>query len=458
MNNKGFFYYLQIVTRMSGFKKTLEKLTAKETLPQKEETTQNSNEINEITGFVHSNEVTLLKGVHKGVRGSVNEFHSGRYDFNKLESFYAPQSQYTHKTGEEIISKIPILYRLKLSNGQMIDVSVDFITEIVVYKTGNNKNGTLQLGNLVSKFEDINNIHKIDLNNTLTMQLSKLKLEKNNINDLNKLYISNNLPGNTNKIIAPIKLVENLSKYIVDDEFHFDNNNTQDTIEISSTDIVDTYFMVFQGEFIGKFGNVVEIFEPQYLIQKKMIEYSVSQNQIKKDRNGLVQIIKGKFKSDKLYNQNEYDYTPPHLLITLASNGLTITESTYNIGTASDPKFITRQITPNDVFYFDVKLKDYGIAEVKKLNQDGTFNATTLYEEEINQISFSDILETEPGFKWKYNNNNNYKINKEENDIIIEEEEKQEEENDIPDETEQNDYGDHQEQKEEPKQLKIKTD
>jgi hypothetical protein len=397
---------------MSGFKKTLQKLTETQT-PTHQPIAESSN--NEITGFIHGPQVILLKGMHKGVHGYVTDFHSGKYTFTVNETFYVPKSNYTKKAGEEIVSEVPILYRLNLVDGSILDIPAEFITEIVVYKTGNKKNETLQLGNVVSKTKNENIViespgntqrktstyvvKKINLeNDDLTMMMSELNFGSGGVIDLNKLYISNK------KVHAPIELVENLSKRIVNGEDfgHIFNNETD---HVFSQDILDRYFIVYQGEHIGKFGVNTEIFEPQFVIEKKKIDFSLGQALVKKDANETVKIVKGKLKSDRLYNPNEYEYSPPYLSITLSTNGRKVTESTYNIGTSYDPKFITRKITPNDVFYFDVKIRDLGVAEVKKINKDGTFDAIIkngyVYEE-VPNIPFKDVVDTEPGFKWKY--------------------------------------------------------
>lgn len=382
---------------MSGFKKTLQKLTAEVSKNQAD--TQPSTTSNEITGFIHAPEVTLLKGIHKGISGFVTSFHAGKYQFKTSETFYTPKSKYVRKPREEIVSEVPILYRLLLPDNTSLDIPVNSIAEIVVYKTGN----TLHLGNVLSSSGNENSVRKINLeNDNLIMAMSELNMDIG-IPDLNKLYISNNVPGNTNNVFAPIKLVENLSKRIIagNDFVHLFNN---ETIPVETTDILDRYFIVFQGNSIGKFGTVKTIFEPQYIIQKTQIDNIIGQGQVQKGPDGSVQIVKGKFKSDKIYNPDEYEYSPPHLSITLATNGRKVTESSYNIGTSYDPKFVTRKITPNDVFYHDVNIKNLGIAQVKRINKDGTFDAITkIALEDIANVPFSDVINTEPGFKWKYN-------------------------------------------------------
>ena len=172
---------------------------------------------------------------------------------------------------------------------------------------------------------------------------------------------------------------------------------------------------------------MTEIFEPQYLVQKKRQVFSVGQSAIKKENENL-RIVKGKFKSDRLFTRNEYEFVSPHLSIVLTTNGRKIMSSTYNVGTSDEPRFITRKITPNDVFYDDIKIVDAylqtSIVQVKKINNDNTFDAVTITGEEVPNVPFKDVVSLEPGFKWKYSDQ-----------TTTEESEQSEQKELIPDET-----------------------
>ena len=387
---------------MSGFKKILQKLTSDDL--------KNEGSIvppkNTIVGFNHGPYVTLISGVHKGVGGFVTDFHSGKYVMSVFENDYVPKSQYilNNKLDQEIIGEIPILYRLNLSElpQTVLDVPSPFITEVVVYKVG----PMLQVGNLVSTSPGSVTVKKINLeNDDLSMMLSDLNLKDSRqltLPDLDSLHISDK------NVHAPVELLEKLSMKIKqgsDLQHIFDN----EIVEVALTDLFGQYFIVYQGDAntIGKFGILSDIFEEQYIIRKKSTSFTIAQPQIQKDGD-FVKIVKGKFKSDKLFGPDEYVYCPPHLTITLNTNGRRVTDSAYNVGTPSEPRFVTRKITPKDVFYSDIKIKDaYGqvsVAQVQKVDiHSGTFDAILKAgSPAIKNIRFSDVVSLEPGFQWKY--------------------------------------------------------
>lgn len=142
---------------------------------------------------------------------------------------------------------------------------------------------------------------------------------------------------------------------------------------------------------VKTFGKVIKVTNPSVKVYG-YITVVLSPNQIKKIDNKYLQIVKGDYKSDKKY---EYIFTRSHLTVLLNSTGRKLSNHLVktNVGT-----YINRVILPSDVFYFDLltggaKVEVVGINDDNQISVKGT-------DGKLNNISFDDIQEYLPGFKW----------------------------------------------------------
>jgi hypothetical protein len=395
-----------------------------------------------IVGYFHGSNVMLIGGVHKGIQGEVTEFFPAKYSFDSLKSdtVYVPQT-HVLSTNEQIIGEVPVLYHIELDNGNFINLPAEMITEVIIYKSKKQKT---ELGHLVSTTKNSFTVQKINLTN-LNEMLANLQVEDKLSLDSNSSLLDEMLQVMSKKeIYKTIK--EKLSKKLKDGEDIAEIFNNE-TIEISPEAILSRVFFVYKGEHIGKYGKLSSVLEPMYLIERKSAVI-LTQSAVQKVGENL-KIIKGKYKSDRLYNNSEYVYLPPHLNITLNSNGRKITASTYNVGTSDEPKFVTRPITPNDVFYYDIKMVDdeneIVDAEVLRVNKNNTFDARKRTIEgfaDIPNVQFKDVVNLEPGFRWKYPKQTQIETESPvETEFVQEEETNNIEETDDVEDPESNDYG-----------------
>jgi hypothetical protein len=177
---------------------------------------------------------------------------------------------------------------------------------------------------------------------------------------------------------------------------------SSDHVEISKSDIVD-YFDVIVDKtdislktlepevyYYGKIVNVIPGYVQSINIPAKLVTYKPKQVQ---------KLSENSIKIDQKVYTN-FEYHPAHLSIEVG--GRLLKNTLFNIGTAESPRYIKRNITPNDVFYFDVRIHDTD-AQVISVNQDDTFNAKLLIGngfEIVNNLSKNDVQKMHSGFKW----------------------------------------------------------
>lgn len=107
------------------------------------------------------------------------------------------------------------------------------------------------------------------------------------------------------------------------------------------------------------------------------------------------------------------DYSPAHLSVTLSTNGRRISshvvrkrtkDGSYIIDEFNSPVFETSLISPSDVFYLDLVLKNGNYVQVNKILPNGNMAVTEKDSNTRNyvqrEISQDEIKELQPGFKF----------------------------------------------------------
>lgn len=214
----------------------------------------------------------------------------------------------------------------------------------------------------------------------------------------------------------------------------------------------------------GSIGEVIEYLPGFYLVEMqperiadglrvpaKFVKYKP--NQVQKISENSIRIL-----SDKENREYQnFEYHPANLVI--LSNGRRISSTMFNIGTSESPRFVKRNITPNDVFYLDVKVHNTDV-QVMSVNSDGTFNGKILVGSTfkiINNIRKDEVEEMYSGFKWLGGVGEHIpaEITETAEDIDLVSEEPIEEPTEEPEEAEEREisgYGDQEEQGQEEEQ------
>lgn len=151
-----------------------------------------------------------------------------------------------------------------------------------------------------------------------------------------------------------------------------------------------------RGTYKGYYGFVYEFypskFDVEIIIAGKPIKMTLMKNSIKDQKGNMVTIRNGPYANQSAKIVKKY---PPQLIIYLDAINKKVSDHMIKEGNS----YVTRPITPNDVFYLDIKLKNGKFFEVKDVLENDQF---TGFEQDIKEqrtISKDDIESFQPGFR-----------------------------------------------------------
>lgn len=333
--------------------------------------------------FTHGNNVIMIRGTHKGYYGHVNpdEFQPARYEIEIEETQYIPVNRYGNiEMGKEIqteygrsviVNKIPNLIEIEtLDKKSNLRFGESDLIRVVMYSEDN----LLKVGKLGNVYNKDNNLMceiipiNIGMINTEEEALQKLS-EVVKKDGLNELYM------NEKKQKCNMMNVKFPEYFIV----------------------ISKPGMSGEISYIGTIGRFLRVIPEQYLIKHKKIIFVMPSNikpkiGDKKIKGALVDIVKGAFKGKVGTIVKKYE---PRLTVYIEAAGKRVTEHYVKEG----DQFVLVPITPKDVFYMDLKLKNGNDFEVKDITSSGNFIGVERAKNfSTREISPDEVLMYQPGF------------------------------------------------------------
>lgn len=293
--------------------------------------------------FEHGHQVMMLNSYDKGNIGMVTEYYPG---------FYVVETEPEKTVYHEVPAFSTVLIEGPKNVGQRMTTMQSKVIRLVSLKDGS-------FGHVVAENEQSYTIHAI--------KQSGIKIEK---------------------------LLDLVIKKQV--------NISDEHIEVAKSDITNYYDVIIDRTDISLktlepevyyYGKVVHTI-PGYVestkIPAKLSSFKPKQVQ---------KLSENSIKIDQQVYRN-FEYHPAHLAI--ESNGRLLKHTLFNVGTSESPRYIKRDITPNDIFYYDVRVFGED-AQVISVNEDGTFNAKLLSGNNfqmVNNIDKKEVQKMHSGFKW----------------------------------------------------------
>lgn len=293
--------------------------------------------------FEHGNQVMMLSSYEKGNIGIVTEYYPG---------YYIVETEPEKIMYHEIPEFDTVLIEGPKNVGQKMTTLKSKIIRFVSLKNGS-------FGHVIAENDMSYTIHPINQNVKKIDELLTLLINK-------QVNVSNDH-------------IEVIKEDVTD---YFDIIVDRTDISIKTLEPEVYYY--------GKIVNVIPGYVQSTKIPAKLTSFKPKQ--VRKLSDNAIEV------NQKVYRN--FEYHPAHLAI--ESSGRLIKNTLFNVGTTEEPRYIKRNITPNDVFYYDVRV--FGIdAQVLSVNDDGTFNAKLLVGnkfEMVNNINKNEIQEMHSGFKW----------------------------------------------------------
>jgi len=329
--------------------------------------------------FTHGNNVIIKRGTYKGYYAFVYEFHPAKLQVEIEEEHYVsdlPEYGQDYK----VIKEIPQLYGINVNiNGKMQEIRMTTNTLMTVVAV--EINGSLQLANLVNK-------------NTTDCELRIIDLDEDLVTKINNMSIQDTKEETENQKIR--KLLDMLGEAIRKESLEGKEIIQCDRSLIRSPEY---YFVLYKSGnendpmYQGLYGTLTRIISPQYLVQhKKNILFAKSD--IQETGNNTIKIKNKSYKgmSGKIVARH-----PPTLTLYIDSLGKKVNSHVVQ----ENGVYLQRAITPNDVFYIDILLKNGNIFEVKQITDDKIIgiersNNTTFPKE----ISIGEVEAFQPGFSF----------------------------------------------------------
>jgi hypothetical protein len=293
--------------------------------------------------FEHGHQVMMLNSYDKGNIGMVTEYYPG---------YYIVETEPEKTVYHEVPAFSTVLIEGPKNVGQRMTTMQSKVIRLVSLKDGS-------FGHVVAENEQSYTIHAI--------KQSGIKIE-----ELLDLVIKKQV------------------------------NISDDHIEVAKSDITNYYDVIIDRTDISLktlepevyyYGKVVHTI-PGYVestkIPAKLSSFKPKQVQ---------KLSENSIKIDQQVYRN-FEYHPAHLAI--ESNGRLLKHTLFNVGTSESPRYIKRDITPNDIFYYDVRVFGED-AQVISVNEDGTFNAKLLSGNNfqmVNNIDKKEVQKMHSGFKW----------------------------------------------------------
>lgn len=333
--------------------------------------------------FTHGNNVIMIRGTHKGYYGHVNpdEFQPARYEIEIEEDQYIPISRYGDiEIGKEIqteFGKSTIMNRIpKLVEIEGIDKKMTLrfmesdLMRVVAYTEGDK----LRLAKLenVERTDNKLNCEIIPFN------IPSMKDEGDGLQQLSSVIKS----GNLNSIFE---------------------NKKSDRCDIMDVKFPEYYIVITKPNnetdqnYLGTFGRFTRVIPEQYLIKHKKTIYVMPSNikpkvGNKKIKGESVDVVKGAFKGKTGKIIKKYD---PRLVVYIEAAGKRVSEHYVKDG----DNFVLTPITPKDVFYMDLKLKNGNDFEVRDITESGNFIGVERGKNyRTKEITPEEVLMYQPGF------------------------------------------------------------
>lgn len=331
--------------------------------------------------FMHGKNVMMSCGEYKGYNGFVYEYFPTSVNFEIEEKVYTLVDKCGDKKlgdfigNSVIVDKIGKMYCIKNGNSE-IRLPTDYYARIVCFKDS----GVLKVGKVVNI---VCNVIESDFS------IGGKKYNHNQYDYIYELSVYN-MEYNTD-------VIEELLGRVVDKESNYDFVEKKSFIGINGVDV--NVYMVMKGEYAGKYGKSWKEIGEQYVILKKKTMI-VNKNLVDINDN-VVSVKKGMNKgaSGKLIS-----IEGACLYIRLDSIGRLITSHVVNVNNEN----INKKISPDDVFYIDLLLKNGNYMNVNSVvNRNGVYvykgienNSLEMRQVEVNE---SEIDKMMPGFFIKKN-------------------------------------------------------
>ena len=335
-----------------------------------------------VVKFMHGKNIMMSCGEYKGYTGFIYEYFPMRVNFEVEEVVYV----FANKCGDKklgdfigdsvIVDKIGKMYCIQSGNGE-IRLPTDYYVRIVCFKD----NGVLKVGKVVN----------ISCNVVESgFMIGDKEYDHKQYDHIYELCVYNLEYGTDGDI-------EGLLSQAIDNEASC--NFVEERCFVGVNGISMDVYMVTKGEYAGKYGKLTREIDEQYVLLKKKTMI-VNKNLV--DINGdIVSVKKGMNKgaSGKLVN-----IEGSCLYIQLDSIGRWITSHVVNVKNEN----INKKISPDDVFYMDLLLKNGNYMNVNSIvNRNGVYvykgierNSLEMKQVEIDE---SDIDKKMPGFLVKKN-------------------------------------------------------
>lgn len=343
--------------------------------------------------FTHSNNVIIKRGVYSGYYGFVKDFHPAKYEVEIDEQEYISKNRLVYYPNAMILSSIPELYQIKTEKGN-IRMPKEALVKIVIYK---DDNGVMNLAQVMQEGQQC--------------ELALIEMEDEFITGFSKLNISSDLftveesSDDQQKNIQ--KLLKNLKNKIRKNK----NIEKNITVTCDKSKIVspEYYFVLNKSsnpndpDYQGEYGVLEMVIDEQVLIKnpKKMFLAKDDIRKINPDQS----VVLRKEYSDKLGNAitrgRLIQKHPTSLTLYIEANGRTITGHYIK----SNGEFVHRPITPNDVFYMDILLKNGNVFQVNKISDDDTMitgieRVNNKFVDRMIANNDNDIASFQPGFSF----------------------------------------------------------
>lgn len=318
--------------------------------------------------FVHGNNVIMKRGLYKGYYGFVYEFYPGKYEVEIEEKQYVPVQHYgSYQIGDTILTNygesritniVPVLYGIKIANtNEELRFPETVLTKVITF------------------------IHPIQ---------KKLKIGEIANNKTIKIIKTNEKNKEENELLI------DLSNAVKEKKVRYDGE-----MNLSEIKVVSEYMFVTKNpenandeSFLGTYGKLTRAIDTQYEILYKK-RFMVMPTGIKKLNNNVVNIKHGAFKGQKATLVKKH---PAHLVIYLDAVGKKVSDHMIQ----QKGSYEIMPITPADVFYMDLKLKNGNFFEVKDISAEGRIIGLERVNNQFipKEITQDDIESHQPGFSF----------------------------------------------------------
>lgn len=349
------------------------------------------------TKFSHSPNIILKHGTYKGYYGYVKKFEPGLFEVQFQEEQKVTVQQYgEHPIGSTILTvfgnstitnRLPILYGIKFNSAGQSEF---FFTESQLTK--------------VVKFKDTTGSERIGkfLGSGADGTCEVGVFDANSFDELAKMYRSSDVPISTN------------------------DNKTIECSQIISETFVVSYSPTNKSDinFIGMYGPLLRVVPEQYVVSypktvNKIAKSLVSVDGKKLNIGSVVTIKHGPYKGQRCV---VVGVNPPQLAVFIDAIGREVHSHLVKVGDT----YKELPITPDDVFYMDIKLKSGQYVQVVSLLEDGNIIGIIKGSDYIPKKISADLIDSyQPGFKFQNITSEFYPEPKEPENVFVSEEENQ---------------------------------